>query len=58
MQIGQYNICYTNIIVIKDVIISENVKEEKVLSKSIADTIASAKMAQVSSFSDFARRYN
>ena len=39
-------------------IISEKAKEEKILSESIADTTAPAKMAQVLSLVDFAEKYN
>ena len=44
-QIWQYNICNTNIIAMKDMIIFEKAKEKKKLLKSIADTIILAKMA-------------
>ncbi len=43
----------------KDVIISEKVREEEMLSlKGIADTTALAEVARVSSLVDLARRYN
>ena len=39
-------------------IILEKTREEKILSKNIIDINALAKVAQVSSFVDFAGRYN
>ncbi len=42
----------------KDVIFSENIREEEILLKGIADMTIPAKVAQISSFVDFARRYN
>ena len=58
LQIWQYNVCHTNIIAMKDVIISEKAREEKMQSESIADMTALAKVAWVSSFVDLAERYN
>ena len=57
-QICQHNVCNTNIIVMKDIIILEKTKEKKMLSKGIANTIAPVKVAQVFSPIDFAKRYN
>ncbi len=45
LQIRQHNVRYTNIIVIKDVIISEKVREDKMLSESIANTTVPAEVA-------------
>ena len=42
----------------KDVMILEKAKEEKMLSKSIADTTVQAEMAQVLSPVDLVGRYN
>ena len=39
-------------------IISKKVRREEMLSKSIVNTTAPAKVAQVLSLVDFARRYN
>lgn len=58
LQIWQHNVRYTTIITIKDVIISKKVREEKILLKDIANTIAPAKVAQVLGFIDFIRKYN
>lgn len=44
-QIWQHNIYYMNIIVMKEVIILEKVREKKILLKSIADTTALAELA-------------
>ena len=44
-QIWQHNLRHTNIIVIKDVIIEEKVREKGRLSKDIADTTAPVKVA-------------
>ena len=57
MQIWQYNVRYTNIIAIKDVIIEEKAREKEELSESIVDTTAPAKMIQASSFVDLAEKY-
>ena len=57
LQIWQYNICYTNIIAIKDVIIIEKVKEKKKLFEDIANTTVLAKVAQISSLVNFAEIY-
>ncbi len=58
LQIRQHNICHTNIIAMKDIIISKKAREDKMLSESIADTIAPAEVARVSSPVDLVRRYN
>ncbi len=42
----------------KDVIISEKAREDKMLSESIADTIAPAEVPRVSSPVDLVGRYN
>ena len=42
----------------KNVIISKNVREEKMLSESIADTTTPAEVARVLSLIDLAGRYN
>ena len=42
----------------KDVIISEKARKEEMLSKSIADTTASAERARKLNLVDVARRYN
>ena len=57
-QIQQYNVCHTNIIAMKDVIILEKAREKKMLLESIANTTAPAKVAQLLSLIDLARRYN
>ena len=44
LQICQHNVCYTNIIAIKDRIILEKVKVEEMLLEIITDTIALIKM--------------
>ena len=58
LQIWQHNIRHTNIIAMKDVIISEKAREEEILSESIADTTTPAELARVLSFVDLAGRYN
>ncbi len=59
LQIRQHNVRHTNIIAMKDVIISEKAREEEILSlKGIADTTALAEVAWVSSPVDLAGRYN
>ncbi len=58
LQIRQHNVCHTNIIAMKDVLISNKVREEEMLSEGIADTTALAKVARISSLVDFAGRYN
>ena len=58
LQIWQHNICHTNIITMKYLIISRKVMEENMLSKGIMDTNAPIEMAQILSPIDFARRYN
>ncbi len=55
-QIWQHNVRYTNIIAMKDVIISEKVREKK-LSEGLADTTAQTEVDQASSFIDFAWEY-
>ena len=57
-QIWQHNVPHTNIIAIKDVIISQKASEKEMLSETIADTTAPAKVAHVSSPVDLAERYN
>ena len=57
MQIRQYNVYYTNIIAIKDVIIKENTKEKERLSEDITDTTAPAEVTQALSPVDFAEKY-
>ena len=42
----------------KDVIISQKARKKEMLSKSIANTTAPAKIAQVLSLVDLAERYN
>ncbi len=42
----------------KNVIISEKIREEEMLSESIADTTTPAEVARVSSPIDLAGRYN
>ena len=54
LQIWQYNVRHTIIIVIKNVIIEEEVKEKERLSKGIKDMTAPAKVAQASSPVDLA----
>ncbi len=45
-QIRKYNICHTYIIVIKDLIISEKVRKEEILSlEDIVDTTAPVEVA-------------
>lgn len=56
MEIWQYNVCHTNIFVMKDMIILKKTSEKKELSKGIIDKMALIKMAQASSLVDFARR--
>lgn len=57
LQIWQYDIRHTNIIVIKDMIIWEMTRKKKRLSKSIADTIVAAEIAQTLSYVDLAKKY-
>ena len=57
-QIRQHNMRHINIIAMKDVIISEKAREEKMLSEGIVDMTALAEIARVSSSVDFAERYN
>lgn len=45
LQIWQNNICYTNIIIIKNVIILIKTREKKELSRNILDIIVQAKVA-------------
>ena len=58
LQIWQHNICHTNIIAMKDMIISEKAKEEETLWKGIINTIVPVQITQILSFVDLARRYN
>lgn len=44
-QIWSYNICYTNIIAIKDLIILNKIRKKEKLSVSITDTIMLAEIA-------------
>ena len=48
MQIWEYNVCYTNIIEIKDIPILEKKKEREKLSEEIADTTTPAEGAPAS----------
>lgn len=48
MQIWEYNVCYTNIIEIKDIPILEKKKEREKLSEEIADTTTPAERAPAS----------
>lgn len=57
LQIWQYNVCHTNKIAIKDLIILKKVREKEKLSKSIANTIALVEMAQTLSLVDLTKRY-
>lgn len=57
MQIQQYNICYINIIIIKDTIISIKAKKKQKPSKSITHKTMLVKMASISSSINFAKRY-
>ena len=56
LQIWQHNMRYTNIIIIKDLIISEKAKRKKLL-KGSADTTTLAEVARALSFIDFAWKY-
>ena len=49
---------HPNIIAIKDLIISEKVREEKMLLEGIENTTAPAEVALVSSLVDLTGRYN
>ncbi len=58
-QIRQYSVCHTNVIAMKDMIISDKAKEEKILSlEGIADMTVLAEVAQVSSPVNLAEIYN
>ena len=57
LLIWQYNVYYTNIITIKDMIISKKIKGKKRLSKYIENTTALAKVAQVSNLVNFIEGY-
>ncbi len=57
LQIWRHNVCYTNIIAMKDVIILEKAKKEEILSKGIVNMTVPAEVAWVSSPIDLARRY-
>lgn len=52
LQIWQHNMYYTNIIVIKDVIILEKVKKKEKLLENTKDTTILVKIAWVSSLID------
>ncbi len=56
-QIRQHNIRQTNIIAMKDIIISEKAREEEMLPESIADITAPAEVARVLSPINLAGRY-
>ena len=56
-QIWQHNICYTNIIAIKDVIIEKKTKTKEELLEGIVDTITPAEVARTLGPVDFAKKY-
>lgn len=56
LQIWQHNVCYTNIIAMKDVIITKKAKKKIRLSKGIADITTAAELAQVSSLINLTRQ--
>lgn len=56
-QIWQYNVCHTNIIAMKGVIILEKKSEREKLSGNITNITTPAKMAQVLSPIDFPWKY-
>ena len=57
-QIWQHNVHHTNIIVIKDVIISEKNREEKILLEDITNIIMPAEVSQVSNPVNLAGKLN
>ena len=57
LQIRQHNVCHTNIIAIKDVIIKEKGRKKEGLSEDIADTTAPAEVARAASPVDLAGKY-
>lgn len=57
LQIEQHNVCHTNIVVMKDMIIKEKVREKEKLSKDITDTTAPSEVAQKSSPVNLAIKY-
>lgn len=54
LQISQHNVCYTFIIIIKEIIILKNIKKKKKLLESIVDIIAPMKVIYVLSLINFA----
>ena len=56
-QIWQDNVCHTNIIAMKDMIIKEKARKKERLLKGIADTTAPTEVAQALSLVDLARKY-
>ena len=58
LQIRQHNISHTNIIVIKDVIISKKARKEEIVSEGIVETTAPVEIARVLSIVNLAGRYN
>ena len=60
MQIRQYNVCYTNIIVIKDVIVVAEKDEEnkELLAIENADKTAMTEVVKVSSTIDLGSKYS
>lgn len=56
MQIWQYNVRHINIIIIKNKIIFENVREKNKLLVSIADIIVLAKQLQTFTPIDFTKK--
>lgn len=56
LQIWQYNVRHTNIIIVKNKIIFENVKEKNKLLVNIADIIVLAKQLQTFSPIDFTKK--
>lgn len=57
LQIRQYNVHHTNIIVIKNAIILEKIRKKEKLLKSIINKLVLTKVTQVSSLVDLTRRY-
>lgn len=57
LQIWQQNLCYINIIAMKDIIIPEKIREKKELPVGILDTIMLATVSRVSSTVDLAKKY-
>ncbi len=58
LWVWQYNVRHTNIITMKDMIISKKAKEKEILLEDIADTTVLAEVAWVLSVVDLAGRYN